>query len=245
MQTGEAAGVDATEMVLVMDGLASVEALRGKLDQAGLRWDRALDICRRQKLHRQMPFLLLHAAQLRLDLGDAERARPLAEEVASQLGVQLGRCTTMHLPDSETHVTLDDVVRATADAVTPAAGGFIDTPNQRLSITHVSPVSRAGDLSDVPVAFRNGAPLRLADVADVTEGFPPPIGDAVINDGPGLLLIVEKQPTGNTLEVTRKVEEALDALLAGLYVLLVRLLTLLLRRSCRPRTRRWWSLSPP
>jgi Cu/Ag efflux pump CusA len=41
---------------------------------------------------------------------------------------------------------------------------------------------------------------------------PPPIGDAVINDGPGLLLIVEKQPEGNILEVTRKVEDALASL---------------------------------
>ena len=47
-------------------------------------------------------------------------------------------------------------------------------------------------------------------------GSPPPIGDAVINDGPGLLLIVEKQPEGNTLEVTREVEAALEALKPGL-----------------------------
>jgi len=67
-----------------------------------------------------------------------------------------------------------------------------------------------------PMVLRNGAALRLGDVADLVEGFPPPIGDAVINDGPGLLLIVEKQPWGNTLEVTRKIEEVLDALRPGL-----------------------------
>jgi four helix bundle protein len=50
----------------------------------------------------------------------------------------------------------------------------------------------------------------------VVEGFPPPIGDAVINDGPGLLLIVIKQPEGNTLEVTRNVEAVLEALKPGL-----------------------------
>jgi hypothetical protein len=38
----------------------------------------------------------------------------------------------------------------------------------------------------------------------------------VISDGPGLLLIVEKLPWGNTLEVTRQVEQALDALRPGL-----------------------------
>ena len=53
-------------------------------------------------------------------------------------------------------------------------------------------------------------------MADVEIGSPPPIGDAVINDGPGLLLIVEKQPTGNTLDVTRNVEKALEDLKPGL-----------------------------
>jgi len=114
------------------------------------------------------------------------------------------------------NVTLDDVVRATRDAVSPAAGGFIDTPNQRLALTHLSAVARAEDLARVPVAFRDGSPLQLGDVAAVVEGHPAPIGDAVINDGPGLLLIVEKQPQGNTLEVTRNVEAALNALRPGL-----------------------------
>ena len=56
----------------------------------------------------------------------------------------------------------------------------------------------------------------LGDVAEVKEGHPPPIGDAIINDVPGLLLIVEKQPTGNTLDVTRNVEAALEEMKPGL-----------------------------
>lgn len=114
------------------------------------------------------------------------------------------------------NVTLDALVKASSDAVAPGAGGFIDTPNQRLAVTHLSAVSRAEDLSRIPVAFREGAPLPIGRVANVVEGFPPPIGDAVINDGPGLLLIVEKQPQGNTLDVTRDVEAAVDALRPGL-----------------------------
>jgi len=113
-------------------------------------------------------------------------------------------------------VTLEEVVRASREAAAPGAGGFLDTPNQRLAVTHLGTVAQAEDLKRVPVAFRNGAPLLLGDVTEVQEGHPPPIGDAVINDGPGLLLIVEKQPTGNTLEVTRQVEAALAALKPGL-----------------------------
>ena len=64
----------------------------------------------------------------------------------------------------------------------------------------------------MPLIHRDGAMLRIGDVATVTEGTPPPIGDAVIDTGDGLMLIVEKQPGANTLELTRGVEEALNAL---------------------------------
>ncbi len=118
-------------------------------------------------------------------------------------------------------VTVDDVVRATGEAVSLQAGGYLDTPNQRLAITHAASVRAAGDLEDIVVSSRNGAALRIGDVATVVEGFPQPIGDAVINNGPGLLLIVEKQLGANTLQVTRDVEAALEDLkpaLAGVAV---------------------------
>ena len=53
-------------------------------------------------------------------------------------------------------------------------------------------------------------------MADVVEDHQPLIGDAVINDGPGLMLIVEKFPWANTLDVTRGVEAALEELRPGL-----------------------------
>jgi len=113
-------------------------------------------------------------------------------------------------------VTLDEVIAAAGDASVVSAGGFVDLPNQRLAVRHSSWVLEPADLGRSIVAFRNGAPIRLGDVARIVEGSPPPIGDAVINDGPGLLLIVEKQPWGNTLSVTEHVEAALTALKPGL-----------------------------
>lgn len=113
-------------------------------------------------------------------------------------------------------VTLDEVIHAAGDATVVSAGGFVDQPNQRLAVRHSSWILEPADLARSIVTFRNGAPVRLGDVAQVVEGHPPPIGDAVINDGPGLLLIVEKQPWGNTLSVTKRVEEAIEALKPGL-----------------------------
>jgi multidrug efflux pump subunit AcrB len=110
------------------------------------------------------------------------------------------------------NVSLDQLIAAVRDATGVAAGGFIDTPNQRFSISHVSAVRGAADLAAMPVLHRSGATLRIGDVAEIVEGSPPPIGDAVIDEGMGLLLIVEKQPGANTLDVTRGVEGALEAL---------------------------------
>jgi len=118
-------------------------------------------------------------------------------------------------------VTLDQVVKASTDTVSLSGGGFVDTPNQRIAVRQVNGVRTADDIAESVVDFRNGAPLRLRDVAEIVENFPAPIGDAVIDDKPGLLLIVEKQPWGNTLDVTRNVEKALEAMkpaLAGMKV---------------------------
>jgi len=112
-------------------------------------------------------------------------------------------------------VTLAEVVQAARQALIVGAGGFVDTPNQRLAIFHGQAIETPDELARVPIALRGGGVLTIGDVADVVEGHAQMIGDAVINDGPGLLLIVEKQPWGNTFAVTEQVERALDALRPG------------------------------
>ena len=113
-------------------------------------------------------------------------------------------------------VTLDQVTIAARDATVLESGGFVDRPNQRLAVRHRAMIQNPDDLGRTVVAFQGNAPIRLGDVTTVQFGSPPPIGDAIINDGPGLLLIVEKQPDANTLEVTRRVEAALKELEPGL-----------------------------
>jgi len=109
-------------------------------------------------------------------------------------------------------VSLDEVLSSVRDGVSLETGGFVDTPNQRLAVAHSPVVTSAGDLAGLVLTRRIGAPLRIGDVATVVEGHQAPIGDAIINDVPGLLLIVEKQLGANTLQVTRAVEQALETL---------------------------------
>ncbi len=118
-------------------------------------------------------------------------------------------------------VTLDQVIASATNATTVAGGAFIDGPNQRLNVTHIPAISSAEDLKQIVVSHHDGLSLTLGQVADVVEGSPPPIGDAIINDEPGILLIVEKQPWGNTLDVTRQIEAVLEDLRPALADVLV------------------------
>ena len=127
-------------------------------------------------------------------------------------------------------VTLDEVFQATSDTLDSGmvmysegsvigTGGFLETPNQRLPIRHVTTVVNEEDLDFITINDRtksDGTPLRLSDVAVLEEGTWPMIGDAVINDGPGLLLIVEKFPWANTVEVTHGAEAAMAEMMPGL-----------------------------
>jgi CzcA family heavy metal efflux pump len=127
----------------------------------------------------------------------------------------------------EHDVTVDAVSTAIADALDAGLlsysdgnyigrGGFVDDGANRFQVRHVLPIVEAEDLADIPVESRTGEELRISDVADLERGTWPLVGDAVINDGPGLMLIVEKLPWANTLDVTRGVEHALEELRPGL-----------------------------
>lgn len=124
-------------------------------------------------------------------------------------------------------VSLNQVMEVTAGALDAGllryspgrfigTGGFIDSPNQRMGVRHVQPIKTPADLAQVTIREKDGVPLHLGDVAQVVEDHQPLIGDAVINSGHGLMLIVEKLPWGNTLDVTKGVEEALHELQPGL-----------------------------
>ena len=124
-------------------------------------------------------------------------------------------------------VTLTQLIETTGNALwvsplsfveasTPGTGGFVETPNQRIGVQHVSPITTSDELADVAIEGAAGAPMRLGDVADVLEDHQPLIGDATQEGERSLMLVIERFPDADVAAVTADVEEALQAMSAGL-----------------------------
>jgi CzcA family heavy metal efflux pump len=125
---------------------------------------------------------------------------------------------------------LDEVMNVMADSLDAGllkfskgaiigSGGYIDTPNQRIGIRSVLPIVTPEELAVVPINDHkkaDGSPLTLGDVGVAEWAHLPMVGDAVINDGEGLMMIVEKLPWANTLDISRGVEQAIEELRPGL-----------------------------
>lgn len=128
---------------------------------------------------------------------------------------------------AENGVSLNKVMKTTANSVnagvlqfdeafTVGTGGFVESNGQRMNVRNVMPILDENDLAKVPIERRNGEVLRLSDVGDVVEDHIPLWGDASIEQREGLMLVVQKLPGANTLEVTHGVEDALDEMRPGL-----------------------------
>ena len=124
-------------------------------------------------------------------------------------------------------VAMNDVMDAVSEALDEGilrfntgnftgTGGYVDTPNQRLNVHHVPPIIEVDDLAHVTVTGRDGNEVPISEVAELVRDHQAMIGDAVINDDLGILLIIEKFPWANTLDVTRGVDQAFEELAPGL-----------------------------
>jgi CzcA family heavy metal efflux pump len=125
------------------------------------------------------------------------------------------------------HISLSDLEGAADDAVDAGqltfttgtaigSGGWVGTPDQRLDVRNIQVITTPKQLAGAPLARRGSHLLRVGDVARVLYGTPPLIGNGVINGQPGLLMVVEKFPGANTLQVTNGIDHALAALAPGL-----------------------------
>jgi multidrug efflux pump len=111
---------------------------------------------------------------------------------------------------------LEDVRTAIASAnVNQAKGGF-DGPSHAYTIDANDQLRSAAEYRRVIVAYKNGAPLLLADVADVVEDAENVRLAAWMNEVPAVILNIQRQPGANVIEVVDRVKRLLPQLTASL-----------------------------
>src|SRR5882724_5025098 len=107
-------------------------------------------------------------------------------------------------------LALSDVLSAARVSTGVMGAGFIETRNQRITLQTEGQALTPEILGEVVVAHTNGFSVRLKDVAKVVEGAEPKFGDSRIQGRWGVLMTMSSQFGANTMEVTKRLEAALE-----------------------------------
>ena len=112
--------------------------------------------------------------------------------------------------------SLDSGLLRFSDGSWLGKGGFVESGGLRLNVRNKIGINTPADIGTVVIERKDGKRLRVSDVASMREQHQPLGGDAIVGDGHGLLLIVQKYPGANTLKVTRGLEDAMKKMAPGL-----------------------------
>jgi len=113
-------------------------------------------------------------------------------------------------------ISMDDLRTAIAAANANQAKGSFDGPARSYTIDANDQLRSAEEYKSIIVAYKNGAPIYLTDVADVVEGAENSRLAAWMNETPAIILNVQRQPGANVIEVVDRVKQLLPALTAAL-----------------------------
>jgi CzcA family heavy metal efflux pump len=109
-------------------------------------------------------------------------------------------------------VGINDVVAAARRATGVRGAGFADTANQRITLQTQGQSLTPEQVAHTVLMHRGSASIVLGDVATVVTAPEPPVGAALIQGRPGVMLMIGQQYGANTREVTQRVEAALEEL---------------------------------
>ncbi len=113
-------------------------------------------------------------------------------------------------------INLEDLRTALTQASVNAAKGNFDGPRQDYQIDANDQLVTSDDYRKVVVAYRNGAPVMLTDVANVINGVENNNQAAWMNQTPAVILNVQRQPGANTISVVKSIKTLLPQLVNSL-----------------------------
>jgi multidrug efflux pump len=113
-------------------------------------------------------------------------------------------------------LSLEDLRSTVVQANVNQAKGNFDGPHQAYTIGANDQLLSSADYRPLVVAYRNGAPLRVADVADVIDDAENVKQAAWMNDVPAVILNIQRQPGANIINVVDRIKRLLPQLTTAL-----------------------------
>jgi multidrug efflux pump len=113
-------------------------------------------------------------------------------------------------------LAIDDVRTIVGNLNVNTPKGNFDGPTQALTINANDQLSSADQYRNLIVAYRNGAPVRLTDVASIVSGPENTKLGAWANTTPAIILSIQRQPGANIIQVVNRIQALLPQILASL-----------------------------
>jgi multidrug efflux pump len=113
-------------------------------------------------------------------------------------------------------LNIDDLRTTLANANVNTPKGNFDGPSRAYTINANDQIRKPSDYNDLVVAYRNGAPVKLSDVARATEGAENTKLAAWMNTDEAVIVNIQRQPGANVIEVVDRIQALLPQLKAAL-----------------------------
>ena len=113
-------------------------------------------------------------------------------------------------------INLDDVRTAIGNANVNTPKGSFDGPMRASTLDANDQLKSAAEYRDLVIAWKNGAPIRLRDIADVIDGAENSRLAAWANQAPAIILNIQRQPGANVIETVDRIKKILPQLQAAL-----------------------------
>lgn len=117
---------------------------------------------------------------------------------------------------SELGITHEQLEEALKGFSANTSGGFLELSGREFLIRHIGRTSRLEDLRNLALTARNGQAIVLRQIAEVAFAAALKRGDAGLDGKPAVILGIQKQPTADTIGLTRAVEDALEGMKTSL-----------------------------
>ncbi|MDR3498238.1 MAG: MdtB/MuxB family multidrug efflux RND transporter permease subunit [Parvibaculum sp.] len=113
-------------------------------------------------------------------------------------------------------LNIDDLRTTIGNANVNTPKGTFDGPLRSYSINANDQITNAEDYKDIVIAYKNGAPVYMRDVADIIEGAENTKLASWVNMTPAVLLNIQRQPGANVIQVVDRIKKLLPDLQASL-----------------------------